>query len=394
MLKIKRKKIGLIGGTFDPIHLGHIHLAKTIKNQFKLDEVWLIPTYKNPDKFHHVEGATPQQRLKMVELVTKKNKPWLKCIDYEIKNKKTSYTIETVDYLTSSFPNNSFYFFMGDDVWEGFHNWKGVDDIVRLVNIVVVKRNKKVIKKNDEKYDIKLFNEFEPIKYSSSDFRNGIINDNIPNYILKYISSNFLYLKEILQSKLNKDLLLHSTQVATKARQLAKIYKINLNKAYFAGFTHDFTKDESIKWHKEYLLANLPFEIIETLHKNILHSYSAMFWLKDEYGIKDSEFLNAILYHSTSHPKMTKFQKIIYVADKISDDRIKPKEFLPRWRELVNKNLNQVFWEILDYSFNDLKFRKLEIDNQTIHSHEYYLNKWNYKPIAYIKIENKNKGGN
>ncbi len=82
-------KIGIFGGTFDPIHNGHIELIKNVKQNLDLDLVYFVPSYKTPDKLFKVELISPKHRYEMVKRTVNSLKlPWLKISDYEYKQKK------------------------------------------------------------------------------------------------------------------------------------------------------------------------------------------------------------------------------------------------------------------------------------------------------------------
>ena len=107
------KKIGILGGTFDPIHLGHILIAKQAMEEYSLDEIWFLPTGKSPHK-EASEVTSTFHRLNMVELAIQTYSKFFLC-DYETKQEKVNYTFQTLKHLTEQYQETTFYFIMGQD---------------------------------------------------------------------------------------------------------------------------------------------------------------------------------------------------------------------------------------------------------------------------------------
>lgn len=135
----KQLRIGILGGTFDPIHRAHLELAKAAKKFLKLDFVYFVPAKTSPFKEH--KTVTPALlRLKMVKLATKGMR-WAKVSDVEIKRPGVSYTISTLKYFKKKFGEHaSFYLIMGADAFKGFPNWKKPREIVQIAKIAVAGR--------------------------------------------------------------------------------------------------------------------------------------------------------------------------------------------------------------------------------------------------------------
>lgn len=131
------KKIGILGGAFDPPHLGHIQIAKEVKAHFQLDEIWFIPTYKAPHKDESTTRAG--DRAEMVRLAIKSYESFLlKTIELERKGR--SYTIDTMKQLKKDFPTYQFYFIIGADLVMSLHTWKEIDELIHLVTFIGVSR--------------------------------------------------------------------------------------------------------------------------------------------------------------------------------------------------------------------------------------------------------------
>ncbi|QIR15472.1 nicotinate-nucleotide adenylyltransferase [Shewanella aestuarii] len=129
--------IGILGGTFDPIHFGHIKPALEIKQKLLLDEVWLMPNHIPPHK--QSTNITTQHRLKMVQDVCLQY-PQLQLCDIEINRDTPSYTVVTLQQLKQAYPQASFYFIMGMDSFINLPSWHLWQQLFELCHIVLCQR--------------------------------------------------------------------------------------------------------------------------------------------------------------------------------------------------------------------------------------------------------------
>ncbi len=131
-------KIGLFGGSFNPIHNAHVKLASTICKEAGLDEVWFLVTPHNPLK--QQEGLMDEKdRLAMARLALEKE-PNLKASDYEFHLERPSFTWNTLQHLSKEYPENEFYIIIGGDNWEIFNHWAHHEEILRDYHIIVYPR--------------------------------------------------------------------------------------------------------------------------------------------------------------------------------------------------------------------------------------------------------------
>lgn len=130
-------KIGIMGGTFDPIHNGHINCAVHIANWLKLTEIRLLPCHIPPHK--NQTSATSQDRKTMVDLACK-NSETLTLDERELNKTSTSYTVETLRGYQQEFPDSTLYFIIGMDSLNNFTQWYGWQEILTLCHIVVCSR--------------------------------------------------------------------------------------------------------------------------------------------------------------------------------------------------------------------------------------------------------------
>ena len=131
-------RIGIFGGSFNPIHNGHISLALQLKEKEGLDEVWLMVSPQNPLK--HVEDLLDDEaRLEMAQLAVA-SVPGIIVSDYEMHMPKPSYTWNTLQALSHDFPNHEFVLMIGGDNWAQFDRWYHAEDIKKNYRIVVYTR--------------------------------------------------------------------------------------------------------------------------------------------------------------------------------------------------------------------------------------------------------------
>lgn len=136
---MQKKKVGIFGGSFNPIHTGHIALAKSLCQQAGLDEVWLMVSPMNPFKKEATDLLTDKLRLEMAEQAIA-DEPKLKACDYEFHMPKPSYTWHTLQALSQDFPNVDFTLLIGGDNWAFFDKWFHHEDILSHYPIVVYPR--------------------------------------------------------------------------------------------------------------------------------------------------------------------------------------------------------------------------------------------------------------
>ena len=132
-------KTGIFGGSFNPIHIGHIHLARQLLRMARLDEVWFLVSPQNPLKVD-MRLAPEQQRLEMTRLALRRYK-WLTASDFEFHLPRPSYTWTTLQALSREYPDREFTLLIGGDNWQRFPQWHRHDDILDTYHIAVYPRS-------------------------------------------------------------------------------------------------------------------------------------------------------------------------------------------------------------------------------------------------------------
>jgi len=202
----KVKRIGVLGGAFNPPHFGHLKIAETAKKKLKLDEIIFIPTGIPALKKERLAKA--EDRLKMVSLLIE-GKKGFKVLDYEIKKKKKSFTIETISYLKKKFKNSEIFWIIGEDSFREIiqEKWKGGLKVLDLAKFVVFTRPEhkfclrglpKKFEKNKEIALKKVILIKKSIPISATKIREKIkkgesVEKLLPKKVLDYIKEKKLY---------------------------------------------------------------------------------------------------------------------------------------------------------------------------------------------------------
>ena len=188
-------KVGIFGGTFDPIHLGHLITAQSVREIRNLDKIIFIPAFISPHK-SEVKTSSPEDRLNMIKLSVN-DISFFDYSDMEIKKGGVSYTVDTLRELKKQYEELEF--IIGYDNIFSFHTWKDPDEILKLAKIIVLKRKSSHPPPfKDEYYRQAVFVETRGIEISATDIRERVknempINFLVPLNVMEYIYNHKLY---------------------------------------------------------------------------------------------------------------------------------------------------------------------------------------------------------
>jgi len=133
------KRIGILGGTFNPLHIGHLAIAEVAQERMDLNTVIFVPSFEPPHK-RLTYLASPEDRLEMVRLSIRNNSKF-EVSDFEIKKGGKSYSIDTVHYFRKRFgPEAKLFFIVGGDSASDLHTWKKIDELLKDVSFLVINR--------------------------------------------------------------------------------------------------------------------------------------------------------------------------------------------------------------------------------------------------------------
>ena len=214
-----KKKIGIMGGTFDPIHNGHLHIAECARKEYGLSEIWFIPA--GDPYFKAGKAVTPPEtRLRMTELAVA-SQPYFRCSDIELRKSGPTYTAETMEALQKLYPEHSFYFIIGADSLFQLECWHTPERLFRSTVILCAGRPDENVLTNKEPNggsDTELNSEISrlnrkfraidcdirrlhcrPVGISSTMIRKAVsegrkIANLVPGPVAEYIMQNGLYL--------------------------------------------------------------------------------------------------------------------------------------------------------------------------------------------------------
>ena len=201
------KKIGIFGGTFAPIHNGHIRIALKFKEEFCLDKLLIIPASVPPHK-EQPKGDSPKHRLEMLKLVFDTDEyknQGIEISEYELNKPGKSYTVDTLKYYANE--ERELYLLCGTDMLLSFHKWKSVEEIAKLTKLVFTRRENSTpeLDTEIEKQIEFLKNEFDldirELKIPALELSSTYIRENLdkdlshfmPEVVLRYIYNNNLY---------------------------------------------------------------------------------------------------------------------------------------------------------------------------------------------------------
>ena len=355
------RRIGVMGGTFNPIHLSHIMIAARAYDMLGLDKVWFMPS-KQPGykKIEYIPSE--EDRCALINEAIKPY-PFFELSDFELKREGITYSADTFRLLKEQNPDDKYYFIIGGDSLDYFVEWHNPDIILRNCTLVVAPRateNKAIsdskafveceyaatARKIRERFTVKepdgslfvpeiIFLSSPLVSIASSDIRDylkcGIdVNGLIPKAAISYIKEKGLYeyewfasVKAELKEKIKPKRYQHILNVAEMSFKLAKLHGYDPVKAYTAGLLHDCAKylSEEEMLNEVDRLGIEADEVERRQARNLLHSKVGAKWAKDKYGIEDEDIINAISYHTTGRPEMSVLEKIVYMSDVIEPGR-------------------------------------------------------------------------
>ena len=194
MDRLENKKIGILGGTFDPIHYGHLIIAEKAREQFNLDFVIFIPCGIPPHK--KKVYASPEDRLNMVKIAIKNN-PFFKISEIEILKKGVCYTYDTLKTLKKEMPNYEILIIIGEDSLYDIPTWYKATELVKEVVFLVAKRSKNLDFKINFPVNYKIidapFVDISSTYIRSCIFENKTIKYLIPDEVIEYIKKKGVY---------------------------------------------------------------------------------------------------------------------------------------------------------------------------------------------------------
>ncbi len=364
------KNIVLFGGSFDPIHNGHINMA--LKAQEFLGGINNCKIIFIPNKISiwKNNSVSSLDKLSMLNLALK-NYVNLEVDDFELKSDEINYTYITIKYFLDKYKGQDIklYFLMGSDQVEKFNLWRNALEISKQVQLIYYPRpNFKFLNDNITTYNIIKVNGDELVDVSSNSIRD-LNNLDIPEVVLNYIHEHDLYYLNKIKTYIDDRRYRHSKSVGMLAFEIAKSNNIEKPyRFYIAGLLHDIGKNVP----KDIIdLINKEYEDYMPINVKLYHQFYSALIARDDFKINDEEILDAIRYHATGKANMTLLGMTVYAADKIDPLRgYDSSEMITKMKQ----DINEGFRFVLNENKIFLLSKSADINNKlTNECFKYYL---------------------
>ncbi len=325
-------KIGIFGGSFDPVHNEHVNLVKEGMKSLGLEKLFVMPAFAPPHK--QGKKLTPDaERLHLCALAFA-GIDGVEVSDYEIAKKGTSYTYLTCRDFKKRFPDDELFWLVGTDMLRNFPLWKEPEDILENATLAVCARNEKDewIEEAQEKFFARFSKKFAVIRYNGKDVSSTKIrvlagagtdlSAYVPEKVGEYILEKGLYkipfAKEALALE-KETRRAHSIRVAAFAAEHARRFGVAEEKAIAAALFHDCAKNLSPS-AKE-LDGFVPPKEWGEIPSEVLHQFQGAYVAEKVFGVQDEDVLNAIRYHTSGRENMSALEKLIFLADMLEEER-------------------------------------------------------------------------
>ena len=370
-------KIGVYGGTFNPIHNGHVHLAREFIRRLGLDRALLIPTGAPPHKAAP-ELAPAEDRLAMCALAAAEiTEAPVEVSRIEVDRAGKSYTAQTLAALRERYPEDELVLLMGEDMFLTVDQWFQAEKILSTATLAASPRSRDGLTRLLEKkaalerdFGARCVVEDIPfLDVSSTQARAAIdrglpLSGLVPEAVAAYIQAHGLYrltyedLEREAKARLSEKRFYHSQQVAEAAEELAHRYGADPEKARKAGILHDIMKDaapeEQLKILEE---SDIILTGVQQGQPKLWHALSGAAYARRHLGMEDEEILSAVRWHTSGRGGMSLLEKVLFVADYISADRDYPS--VGQMRQAAQRSLEEAIvrgvaytlWELTDQCF-------------------------------------------
>lgn len=373
-------RIGIYGGTFNPIHRGHLSAASAAAEQLRLDKLLLIPDAVPPHKPLPPGSAAGADRLEMARLCTGELPVFTEVSDMELRRQGASYTCDTLISLREQYPTDELFLLMGSDMFLSFETWNRPSTICRMATLAVFSRQEAdeaaAFARQKEKLEraynarVTLVRNPHVIEVSSTQLRERLADGTGRAYLTEpvygYILRKGLYgtvtdlkhltpdqLRPIALSYLKPKRMPHVLGTEREAAFLAERYGADVTAARIAALLHDCTKKlelaQQLSLCRHY---GIELDAVERSFFVLLHSKTGAAVARDRFGVSE-EVYNAIYYHTTGKADMTLLEKIIYLADYIEPSRSFPG--VEELRRAVHEDLNRGLYEALEDSVREMQ---------------------------------------
>lgn len=390
-------KIGIYGGTFNPIHRGHLTAARAAADALGLEKVLLIPDNLPPHKALPAGSATGEDRLEMCRL-TAGEVPGMEVLDLELRRSGPSYTSDTLAELHAQYPDDELWLLVGSDMFLSLQEWHEPERILSLAGIAAFHRTRgdeterfAQQKANLEQIygaRVALLENPDVVEISSTELRVQLAQGRGRSFLTEavcgYVLRRGLYgthadlkhltpeeLRPIALSFLKPKRMPHVLGTEHEAAVLARRYGADVTSARIAALLHDCTKklsmEEQLALCEQYGIA---LDELERKNLKLLHAKTGAAIARDLFGVSD-EIYWAIYWHTTGKADMTKLEKVIYLADYIEPSRDFPG--VEKLRRAVHADLEHGLLMALEDSIEEMRQRGNPVHPNTVEARDYLL---------------------
>jgi nicotinate-nucleotide adenylyltransferase len=377
--------LGILGGSFNPVHLGHLFLADKALVTLKLDRIVLVPAFISPFKpeAQNMENSA-NTRIEMLAAAAAGDSR-LAIDDCEIKRQGVSYTVDTLEDIISRYnPDGKPSLIIGDDLAKDFLKWKDSGKILQLADIVIARRL------NNAESQFSFPNTFinnDTIDISSQMVRKKIGEGSdwrslVPSAVRAIIEDRQLYdlpvsgkkteemqsliirIEGVVRETLNMTRFLHSRNTALLAADLCRRFGLDPAAGYLAGIAHDLCKQ--LDAEQVMKLAKSDGKSISALEKGkpgLLHGRAAAVLLRERFCIHNKDILEAVAVHTSGSENMCSLAKVIYIADKVEVSR---NVDLSLRKMCYENKLDDILYAVLKKNINKLQSKNLALSAETV----------------------------
>ena len=323
-------RTGIFGGTFDPIHMGHLMFAEAAREQAGLSRVLFMPAHIQPFK-QGDEILSDDDRLRMLALATEDN-PYFGITTVETDKGGVSYTIDSLRELRAEFPDGRICFIIGTDMFLNIRKWKDSDALVRDFDFIVgarpgYDRDAAAAMAEELRKSHGACIEFidnPQVELSSTEIRRRLkaaesFRYHVPECVRRYL---------LVREKTGEKRFEHTKRVIDLAVEMARRFGVSEEKAALAALLHDYAKDPA-----------------GGIENDIRHGEMAAEAVRRDFNIRDDDVLNAIRYHTTGRAGMSKLERIVFLADTVEPGRTYNN--IARLRETCLDDLEQGTYTVL-----------------------------------------------
>ena len=395
-------RLAILGGSFNPIHLGHLFLADAVLSHLRYDRVVMVPAFRSPFKLAATGMEdSARDRLEMIA-ASIAGDPRLTVDGCEIHREGVSYTVDTIEDIIRRYnPEGKPGLIIGDDLADEFPRWHRSEEILEMADIIIARRIHSGAV-NVSYPNIQIANDV--IEIASGQVRERIAADSAWRYLVpaaarSIIEERGLYgletpaprsvectadlivrVEDTVRSSLSLERFLHSRNTALMAWDMCRRFGpanriapahsadscFDPQLGYLAGIAHDLGKTLSDK--EQIRLAKSDGMGISRLEKekpSLLHGRSSAVLLRERFDVRSEAVLEAVALHTMGGRNMSPLAKIVYIADKTEVSREKADPVVRKLAQTGN-NLDMIFYTVLNHTVSWLRARKLSLSDETL----------------------------